>query len=267
MSVNRLFDFMFVPLRGLPVAISLAIVSLVTVAIVLGVFKLVANQAGLRATRRQLYADLLEIRLFSADPRMMWPGVVNVLWHQAVFLRLSFGPTLLSALPLALLFGQLQAYFGYTSRPINEPMLLTTQVDKDFRGTVTLDVPDGIVLSAAAVHFPQLHQTVWRLTTKRRGAYVVTVHVGAALYQKTLDASGDELTRRSPIRERATLFSLVTSPSEIPIERGSPAASIHVDYTSRRIHLGGYTVPWFVVYFLECAGLALAFGRVIDVTF
>ena len=79
--LDRLFDLLLRPLRPLPVIVSLAVVSLVTAIAILLVVRATSNQGALAAVKRQMYADLLEMRLFNDDLRGMWRAQWSMLRH------------------------------------------------------------------------------------------------------------------------------------------------------------------------------------------
>src|SRR5580704_19170694 len=111
--LDRLFDLLLRLLRPLPFRVSLAVVSLVTAIAILLVVRATSNQQAMAAVKRQMYADLLEMRLFNDDLHAMWRAQWSMLQHNGRYLRLSLVPALWTLVPLALVLTQLQFHFGY----------------------------------------------------------------------------------------------------------------------------------------------------------
>ena len=257
----RVFELLLRPLGPLPIFVSLAIVSLVTAVAILIVMRATSNQQALAATERQMYADLLEMRLFKDDLSAMWRAQLSMLRHNAGYVRLSLAPALWTVVPVMLGVAQLQCYFGYSGAGIREPVIVTATLKS--RGefeNIALDLPPGTRLDTPAIWFPALQQVVWRVVAESTGEYVLGLRAGGIIYGKTLQVSNG-LARRSPVRPGASLIDEVLYPSEAPLPDSAPFASIGVAYPDRRIAVFGLQVPWFDVYFVLSVVFALGLKR------
>jgi hypothetical protein len=264
--LDRLFDLLLRPLRPLPVLVSLAVVSLVTAIAILLVVRATSNQQALAAVKRQMYADLLEMRLFNDDLRGMWRAQWSMLQHNGRYLRLSLVPALWTLVPLALVLTQLQFHFGYAEVGVGEPVLVTADVKS--RGDlpdVALELPRGVRLDSATIRFPALQQVVWRVVADSSGEFVLGVRAGGATYRKTLCISGG-LARRSPVRPAARLVDQLRYPSETPLPDSGSLASIGVAYADRTVDVIGWQVPWIAAYLALSFAFALALKKPLRVT-
>jgi hypothetical protein len=265
--LDRLFDLLLRPLRQLPILMSLAVVSLVTAIAVLLVVRATSNQQALAAVKRQMYADLLEMRLFNDDLRAMWRAQWSMLRHNGRYLRLSLVPALWTLVPLALVLTQLQFHFGYAEVGVGEPVVVTAVLKS--RGDlpdVRLELPRGVRLDSAAIRFPALQQVVWRVVADSSGEFVLGVRAGGATYDKTLGICGGALARRSPVRPAPRLFDQLRYPSETPLPDSAPLASIAVAYADRPFDVVGWQVPWIAAYIALSFVFALALRRPLRVT-
>ena len=111
--LGRMFDLLLGPLAPLPVLFSLSIVSMATAIAILLVARVASDQPALAAIKRQIHADLFEIRLFRDDLRSMLRAEADILRHNATYLRLALVPMLWIALPCVLIVAQLESRFGY----------------------------------------------------------------------------------------------------------------------------------------------------------
>ena len=259
--LNRLFEFLLTPLGSLPIVGSLAIVSLVTGIAILLVIRTTSNQQALAATKQQMYADLLEMRLFQDDLYAMWRAQRSMFRHNAGYLRLALVPAFCTVIPLALAVPQVQGYFGYSGVGVGEPVLVTAILkSRDESRDIALDLPAGTRLDTPAIWFPTLQQVVWRIVADSAGEYVVGVRAGGAIYAKTLHVS-DRLARRSPLRPGARLFDQVRYPFEAPLSESAPVASISVAYPDRRIEVFGAQVASINAFITLSIVFALALKR------
>ena len=90
--LNPIFDLLLRPLQPLGILASLALLSLVTAIAILLVVRATSDQRALAAIKRQIHADLFEIRLFNDDLRAMLRAELDILRHNATYLRLSLVP-------------------------------------------------------------------------------------------------------------------------------------------------------------------------------
>ena len=77
--LNRTFDVLLRPLAPLPILLSLSVVSLATAIVILLVVRIASDLPALAAVKRQIHADLFEIRLFRDDLLLMLRAQVGIL--------------------------------------------------------------------------------------------------------------------------------------------------------------------------------------------
>ena len=127
-ALRAVIDVALSPFRGLHPLIGLTVVSLLTAAAMLFVFKRTSDQARLAAVKRSIHAALFEIRLFNDDLRAIMRAQLEILRHNATYLRLSLVPMLWVIVPLVLLVAQLQFHYGYAAIEPGDRVLLKVQV-------------------------------------------------------------------------------------------------------------------------------------------
>jgi len=263
--VDRAFDFLFAPLVGLPIVVSLLLISLVTAVAVLLVVRHASDQSALDEIKRQIQADLLEIRLFNDDMVAMLRAQTAILRHNATYLRLSLASMLWMLVPLVLLLAQLDAYFGYAGVPLRRPVAVTAQLNAGGGDpAASLDVPNGVRVHTPPIWLPGLRQVVWLVSVDAPGSYLLTVRVGGEAYTKTLEAS-DRPARRSLARTTGFVDQLLY-PSEAPLPSTSPVTSISVAYDARVVKIFGLQSGWLIVYLLASAIFALLLRAPLRVT-
>jgi hypothetical protein len=263
--VDRAFDGLLSPLRPLPVNAILSIVAAVTAVALLCVVRATSNQHALAAVKRQIHADLLEIRLFNDDLAAMFRAERDFLRHNLTYLRLAFVPALWTAIPLIVAMPQLDAYFGYRGIAVAQPILVTAQIVAPLDWQAGLDLLPGVHADTPAVWFPALQQFVWRVAADAPGDYVLRLRVGANSYDKTLHVS-DEAARRSPTRTTGGFLNELFHPSELPLPSSGLVESISVGYPERYVDVLGWHVSWSVLYLAEVILFAAMLKRPLGVT-
>jgi hypothetical protein len=250
-TVNRIlgagFDAWFWLLQPLPATVTLALFAAVTAVGLLLVIRTSSDQHALAAVKRQMHADLLEIRLFNDDLAAMFRAERAFLRHNATYLRLSLVPSLWTIIPVVIAMPHLEAYFGYRGPAIGQSILVTAQLASHADPEARLDLPAGVRAETPPVWVPALQQVVWRLTADANGDYRLRLRIGAESFDKMLSVS-DRLTRRSPTRTGAGLLDGWAHPSEGPLPTAAPVQSIRIEYPDRDFDILGWRVSWFVVF-------------------
>src|SRR5947207_6235759 len=108
----------------------LAALSLALGAGMLLVFGKTSNQEAIRATKRLLWAHLLELRLYSDEPLMVWKAHIGLLSANARYLALMLKPVVILTVPMLLLFPHFEAFFGMAPLPQGSTANLTVQMKK-----------------------------------------------------------------------------------------------------------------------------------------
>ena len=262
--VNRIlgvgFDAGFSLLQPLPVAVTLALLAALTAAAWLSLIRASTDQFALAAVKRQMHADLLEIRLFHDDLRLIFRAERDFLRHNGTYLRLSLLPSLWMVIPALIVIPQLEAYFGYGGTAVRQSILVTAQLASNANSEATLNLPPGVRAETPAVWLPELRQVIWRVTADANGDYRLQLKVGAETYDKALHVS-DQLARRSPTRLSAGFLNELFHPSEQPLPSGAPIESIGVEYQDRYFDILGWRVSWFVLYLAEIILFAIVLKR------
>ncbi len=272
--INRLLgailDALLYPFKGLPPLVGLAVVSLLIGIGMLLVFKATSNQKRIAEAKNRIQACLYEIRLFNDDLRSILRSQWRILGHNLDYLRCAFVPLLWMIIPLAFVFSQLQAYYGYRGLTVGEQSLVKVTLRDGWEAdralvadtvggkpAIRLEAPPGLRVESAGVWSPSLMELAWRIAAEAPGEYELLVTAGGTPYAKRVHVS-DALGRRSPVRVRAGLLRQLQYPSEDPLPGSGRVKSIRVDYPERRIEILGWGVHWLFVFFALTVVFAFA---------
>jgi len=260
--VTRLADLVMAPLAALPPAAGVLLTALVTALAILWLVRLTSDQRALGEVKRQIQADLFEMRLFNDDLRGLLRAQWGVLVHNGRYLRLSFVPLLCTAVPLVLAIAQLQAWYGYTGVTPGTAVLVSADLAPGIEpGTPALE-GDGVIADGRAVYFPSLRQVAWRVVAARPGTHVLHLRAGGIGVEKRLVA-GDAVLRRAPLRPGRSWLDQLLEPSEPPLD--GPIVAIRVPYPERSIAVVGLSMHWLVLFLIASFAFVLLLRKPLGV--
>jgi len=276
------FDLLLFPFRQLPPIVGLSVVSLLTAAGMLLVFRAKSDQQRIEQVKRAMVAALFEIRLFNDDLPALFRAQGEMLKQNAAYLRLSLVPMLWMIVPLGLIAAQLEFQYGYAGLTPGQPALVkahlrqsTTPLAEPASGSAavspvvsaaSLEVPKEIRVLTAAAWFPATQEIIWRVTADVPGEYVLNAKFDGGTFTKTVDAT-DRVVRRSPVRVAAGFMNQMMYPAEAPLPDGGIVTSISVGYPSRAIRVLRWDLPWVIVYLVLSMAFAVALRKPFGVIF
>jgi hypothetical protein len=220
--------------------------------------------------KRRIHASLFEIRLFSDDLVAIARAQLDMLRHNATYIRLSLVPLVWMIVPLVLLIAQLQFHYAYGGLEVGRATIVTVRLtegaplggDGGAAGAdpVRLDASNGLRVETPAVWIPSLREASWRVSASEPGDHTLTVTVGGRSATKTVRAS-DRVGRRSPVRLEAGFVNQLIYPAEAPIDEGVAIESIAVVYPDAGVWFFGWTTHWMVVFFVLSIVFAFALRK------
>jgi hypothetical protein len=212
--------------------------------------------------KRQIQADLFEMRLFNDDVAALLRAQLEVLRHTLTYLRLSLAPTLWLLVPLLALMLHMEFRFGYTGLTVGEAALVKVHLadPSAWQGHASLQAAEGVMVETPAVVVPSEREIAWRIRPRAAGSYQLRVHVGGTTLAKTVVVS-DAVTRRSPVRPARGFVSQLLYPSETPLPVGSGLTAITIAYPERPFSVAGWNMGWSGVYLVLTLVFALALRR------
>lgn len=252
------------PFRQLPAMVGLAVVSLLTAAATLVVFKVTSDQRSIGDVKRSMMASLLEMRLFKDDLPAVFRAQRQLLMSNARYLWLSLRPMLWLLVPIGLLVVHLECRYAYTGFRPGESVLVTAHLRHPV-ASVALDAPTGIHVLSPAVWFPATNEVIWRIQPEAPGEYELNVVTDGEAFTKTLDVT-DRIVRRSTARVGAGFMAELMNPSEHPLPARAVVTAITVAYPPREMHLFGRELSWMTVYFGLTFAFAIVLRRPLNVT-
>ncbi len=256
--LGAIVDAALSPFQAFSPIVGLSVVSLVVAVGMLLVMRATSNQRAIAAVKRKIQAGIFEVRLFNDDVRAL-ESTLDILRHNLTYLRLSLAPLPWVIVPLGLLIGQLQFYYGYEGFVPGQSAVLTVDVKEaallpnGAAPAIIVETPPGLTVQTPLVWIPEQRQAAWRIGTDQRGDYEIIVTLAGKSVNKRVRVA-DAVGWRTPGRFEAGFLNQLLYPAEPPIDSDIPIAAIEITYPEREVSLLGYAVDWMVAFF----GMSLA---------
>jgi len=255
--LTKVFDLFFSPFANLDPIWAMVAISLVTGVLMLWIFGLVSNQAALRETKEKIRGNLLAIRLYRHDVRVVLQTQGRLLLLVLRYMKYSLIPMLILIIPVLFIIIQLHLRFEHRPLAVGESTLIKVKVrDADLMGeSVSLHVPEGIQVETPAVRIPSKSEVAWRLRPSQAGLQKVTVEIDGDRVEKEISI-GSGWGKVSPLRTGHSIWDLLLYSGEPPIKASAPIREIEVIYPSLPLKVFGWNIHWLVLFFV----LSIVFG-------
>jgi hypothetical protein len=264
--VVRVFDLLLGPLdRWTPTA-GLWVVSALSGIAVLFVFRSTSNPAAIRAARRGAQAELLAVRLYREDPRVVLRAQVRFLAALGRYLGHMLIPFAALLLPFALIFAQLDARYGSRALKPEERAVVKAFGTGGMLDTATLQSADGIVIETGPVRIAERGEMSWRVAAKAPGRQRITLLMSGRRVDKEVVVA--TAARGAPARRmRAGISSFFLAPAEAAIADDAEVRRIEILYPPLEIEFLGWQTGWITVFLVASSTVALALRRRMGVEF
>ena len=193
-------------------------------------WSLFPDRAAVRVAGKRLHARLLEMRLYSSEPALLWAAQKALLRDNVRWLALMLRPALVLALPSAWLFMQLDSIYGHSPLAVGAQAVVTVQLARALApvdATSTLQAPPGIAVESPPVRVFAERQISWRIRALRPVRGNLRLVLRGHAIEKTIVA-GEWNALLSPRRERS-LLGFLLHPEESRLPAGD-VAWVEVDY-------------------------------------
>jgi hypothetical protein len=198
------------PLRSCRPEWALASVSLASGAVFLWAFGRLSNQAALRVLRDRARGNLMAVRFYGHDLRVVLSLQARVLRDTLVGLRYLATPLALLTGPMVLWMAALHLYFDRVPGRVGDIALLRAEGVDEAR----LVAPQGIVIETEPVRIRQRHEMLWRIRANAPGLHrlVLETPAGSVVKRWRVGPWGATPTLRS-----ASVWDALLFPGEPPL--------------------------------------------------
>lgn len=253
--ITRCFDLLLAP-WGWSAWAGLVVISLITGAVLLMVFRYTSNQRGIRATKDQIISHLLEVLLYRDDVRVVLRAQARLARDNLRYLTYAVVSLAFMIIPVGFLLVQTDLRFGHRPLRPGETAIVAIKlqpgVDLD---EVSLAAPPGIEVETLPLRIRALDEVDWRVRAASPGRRELRFAVAGEEFTKQI-VVGDLGGRVSTARVAGGVWLQFLHPGEPPISAEVRAKSASVSYPSAEMELLGWRVHWVWPWLL----ISMAFG-------
>ena len=239
---------------------SLAAVSVACGLAITLVFSRVTDLQALRKARKQVQAHLLEIRLYSAEPRLVWRAQASLVRANMRLLAVLAVPVLILTPPMAWLWLQCESIYGFAPLPLGKAAIVTAQMRAPFAedNMIALQAPREITVETPPVRSFVDRQVSWRLRPNEPVRGELRLSLKGQTFEKAI-AAGERgvflLEKKSGSR-----FEHLLRIGEGCLLVGD-VEWIELRYPTTDVALAGVSLPWVAWFLIISSVSALVFAR------
>jgi hypothetical protein len=253
----------------LPGWLSNTIISAVIGVLLLIIFKYTSNQKAIGKVRDNIKSQLLAIRLFKDNVRVVLKSQGQVLVGALLLLFHSLRPLLVMIVPVSLILIQMALWYEVRPLKIGEKTLVTIGLNGPEDNPwpqVSFVSPAGVEITAGPVRILTKRQICWEIKATQNGNHQLEFNIGQDTVNKDLAVS-DGYMRVSVERPNYNVTGLILNPAEKPFPGDSPVRSIRIDYpkriskisSSNRLFVFVLKNWWWIYFFIVSMIFALIF--------
>ncbi len=221
-------------LLGLPVGV-----------LALLVYRVASNQSEITKTKDGITGNLLALRLFRDDLRVVLRTQGRIFLLVGRYLRLGLVPLAILFIPVVLLLVQIEARLAYRAIPVRAPTLLTLTLDDSLVPAdvdPVLTAPAGLRVETPAFRLESEHRILWRISSVEPGGHTVTIHLDGREVARKVWAGDTRPEFLVPTIYRAGDIRAVGSPGEAAIDADSHVSAISIGYEPAEHDFGGLSL-------------------------
>lgn len=247
-GIDRFFDLFFRLMKPLPALAVLMVFAILTAAFSLVTVRWTSNQKAIRKIKDSIGAHVLEVRLFSDQPRVVLRAYVGLLRSLCGYLLCALPSALVLTLPLLLIFGQLEDRFENSPVTPRLDFLVSASLgSEDSLPDVALRLPPDLYQTAPAVRMAHEREIDWRIQAKRSGVFDIYLVLQGEEVSKRV-VVGSDASSIAPRRGVGNVLQQIMSPSEPPLPHGGWVQQIQIQYPARRFDVGPWSLGWIAPY-------------------
>lgn len=239
----------------------LALISLLSGAAILWIFRLTSDQEALRRTKNRLQAHLLELRLFGDEPSLVWRAQRELLLDNLRLIRLLLWPLLVLTIPMALLFVYLDALYGHRPLVVGQAAIVTLQMKRSLDPLAPppiLQAPGAIAVETPPVRILDDRQISWRVRPLGPCSGRLQIVFPDGAVEKTIQAGAGP--KFLSTRRVSSILDLFGHPLEKPLRSGL-VEWIEVRYPPADVSWFSLSFHWLVWFLLLSTASALLLNR------
>lgn len=243
--LNPILDFIFGPLLKLPPFWAILLLSLILSVLIVLIYKWTTNQTLMKQLRDDVKNYQQQMKQQKEDPKKVLEIQKKIMDANIQLMKHSFKPTLITLLPIILIFGWVNAHFAFEPLLPGQPFPITIQTYDGIQGNVTIEAAPGITVNEQTVALAN-NQATFTLQGNE-GEYLLTFMINNKTYEQTVLIS-KERAYKEPVK-------IVRDKTVKTITVGNKKTVV--------MNLFGWRIGWIGSYIIFSIVFSLAFRRLL----
>ncbi|MBI2541098.1 DUF106 domain-containing protein [Candidatus Woesearchaeota archaeon] len=182
------YDFLniaFAPLLKLPVVWAILILSLMISLIIIVITKYTTNQALMKSLKEEIKNHQKQIKELKNDPSKAMELQKKAMEVNMKYMMHSLRPTLITFIPIILIFGWMSSTFAYEGIKPSQEFLVMVFFEKDASGSIEIIIPEEIKVIDGKIKKIENSQASWKLRGNE-GEHLLEFSYGNEKYQHSV---------------------------------------------------------------------------------
>ena len=263
--MTQFFNFILRPFENGQAHAGLILVSVITGAVMLFLFKATSNQQAMKVVKTRISAYFLEMRLYKEDISAVMASQRNILKANMGYMKLALIPALVMIVPVILIMVQLNLRYAQTGfRPGDTAMVkVTVEEGVDVvKNRVALRADSGIEKASPAVRIPSLNETDWKIKLTDNGVHDLTLETATGEFTLPIYAT-DRLVPIYGTFKKASLLETIFNPGAPRIPDEVPIEAIEIGYPEMSFSWGFIDLSWLWSFLI----ISMGFGVILKFVF
>lgn len=185
MAFDAIFNPIFQPLLNLPYLWAIVIISLLIAVFMTLIYKWMTDQHVMKTLKDDMKKFQQQMKEFKEHPEKVLAVQKQAMETNMKYMMHSMKPTLVTFIPIILIFGWLNAHLAYEPILPNADFQIITTFDPSASGMITLSAPEGITLLNNATQSISDGKAEWDLKGIT-GEYLLQFEYDDKTYDKDL---------------------------------------------------------------------------------
>lgn len=258
------FDLILAPFGALSPIWGLVFISFISGILLIYIYGLVSNQRAIRAVKRKIHANLLEVILYRHDLALCLKAQGRMLLGGAHYFLLAVPPLIILIIPCLFILSQLN--LRYETRPLKlkEPLIVKAAVTDDAGlMNVTIGEMRGLDITEP-VRIQEKNEVAWRIRPSEMSDYKISVKTDRG----TLESPVFVGAYRGPIFANnfsAWYMNLLYPSRQTEDLKRLGFSAFLMDYPKEEHALFGIRLHWILIFFIVSLVSGLLASRVLNI--